>query len=49
MLAIAILTTLVATAMLIATAITFHAGAGEDRRRRVLARQRSDHLRRRSI
>ena len=49
MLTIAILSTLAAAALLIATVVAMHVDAGDDRRRRALAKQRSGHLRRRSI
>ena len=45
----AIIATLTATAMLIATAIAFHAEASGARRDRSLARLRANHVRRRGV
>lgn len=49
MIAIAVVATLAATAMLIATMIAYHMEADGARRDRALARMRADHLRRRGI
>ena len=49
MLSIALLSTLLATAVLIATAIALHIEASDHRRERAVARSRADYLRRRGI
>ena len=49
MITIAVLATLAATAVLIATMVAYHIETNDARRERSLARMRADHLRRRSI
>ena len=49
MFAVAIVTTLGATAALIVTAVAYHIEAGDARRDRAIARLQSSHLRRRGV
>ena len=48
MLSLAVLSTLSATAVLIATAVVLHVETSDTRREKALARSRADYLRRRS-
>lgn len=49
MITIAVLATIAATVVLIATMVAYHVEANDMRRERSLARMRADHLRRRGI
>ena len=49
MLTIAIVTTLSATALAIATAVAYHIEAGDARREKAVTRLRAEHLRRRKF
>ena len=49
MITIAILATLAATALLIATAVAYHVQLGDERQHRAVAKMKSNHLRRRGF